>query len=282
MNELQIFNSQEFGSVRTITIDEEPWFVGKDVCQAFGDSNHKRSLSRLEDYEKGVTQIDTPGGKQNMTIINESGLYSLLFQMQPQKAKGVSQNDSLIEERIQRLHRFKLWVTSEVLPSIRKHGMYATAPTIDKIIDDPDYGIQLLQKLKEEREQRKHLETMNAVQAQQIEELQPKASYYDVVLNCKDLLSISKIAKDYGWSAIKMNSYLHERGVQFKQGDIWLLYQRYADKGYTNTKTHPYIGSDGETHTRVHTHWTQKGRLFIYDLLKADGVLPIIEREQNE
>ena len=282
MNELQIFNSQEFGSVRTITIDEEPWFVGKDVCQAFGDSNHKRSLSRLEDYEKGVTQIDTPGGKQNMTIINESGLYSLLFQMQPQKAKGVSQNDSLIEERIQRLHRFKLWVTSEVLPSIRKHGMYATAPTIDKIIDDPDYGIQLLQKLKEEREQRKHLETMNAVQAQQIEELQPKASYYDVVLNCKDLLSISKIAKDYGWSAIKMNSYLHERGVQFKQGDIWLLYQRYADKGYTNTKTHPYIGSDGETHTRVHTHWTQKGRLFIYDLLKADGVLPIIAREQNE
>ncbi len=121
MNELQIFNSQEFGSVRTITIDEEPWFVGKDVCQAFGDSNHKRSLSRLEDYEKGVTQIDTPGGKQNMTIINESGLYSLLFQMQPQKAKGVSQNDSLIEERIQRLHRFKLWVTSEVLPYNRQN-----------------------------------------------------------------------------------------------------------------------------------------------------------------
>lgn len=280
MNELQQFNF-DGSTVRTVTINEEPYFVGKDICEAFGDSNYRRSLSRLEDEEKGVSQINTLGGKQNMTVVNESGLYSLLFQMQPQKAKGVSQNDPLIEERIQKLKRFKRWVTSEVLPAIRKHGAYATAPTIDKILDDPDYGIQLLQKLKEEREQRKHLETMNAVQAQQIEELQPKASYYDVVLNCKDLLSISKIAKDYGWSAIKMNSYLHERGVQFKQGDIWLLYQRYADKGYTNTKTHPYIGSDGETHTRVHTHWTQKGRLFIYDLLKADGVLPIIEREQN-
>jgi len=147
------------------------------------------------------------------------------------------------------------------------------------MIEDP---IERAKAWIKERENLDSLKLENKIQAQQIKELQPKASYYDVVLNCKDLLSISKIAKDYGWSAIKMNSYLHERGVQFKQGDIWLLYQRYADKGYTNTKTHPYIGSDGETHTRVHTHWTQKGRLFIYDLLKADGVLPIIEREQNE
>lgn len=118
-----------------------------------------------------------------------------------------------------------------------------------------------------------------AVQNQQILEMQPKVSYYDVVLNCKDLISTSAIAKDYGKSAIWMNRYLHEKGVQFKQGDIWLLYQKYAQKGYTSTKTHSYPDSDGETHTKVHTYWTQKGRLFIYELMKSDGIKPLIEQE---
>ena len=117
-----------------------------------------------------------------------------------------------------------------------------------------------------------------AVQNQQIAELQPKASYYDLVLNCKDLISTSAIAKDYGKSAVWMNRWLHEKGVQFKQGDIWLLYQKYAEKGYTSTKTHSYSGTDGEPHTKVHTYWTQKGRLFIYGLMKEDGILPLIER----
>lgn len=118
-----------------------------------------------------------------------------------------------------------------------------------------------------------------AVQNQQITEMKPKASYYDVVLNCKDLISTSAIAKDYGKSAIWMNRYLHEKGVQFKQGDIWLLYQKYAEKGYTSTKTHSYPGTDGNVHTKVHTYWTQKGRLFIYGLMKADEMPPIIEQE---
>lgn len=118
-----------------------------------------------------------------------------------------------------------------------------------------------------------------AVQNQQITEMKPKVSYYDVVLNCKDLISTSAIAKDYGKSAIWMNRYLHDKGIQFKQGDIWLLYQKYAEKGYTSTKTHSYSGTDGKQHTKVHTYWTQKGRLFIYDLMKADGILPQIERE---
>jgi len=118
-----------------------------------------------------------------------------------------------------------------------------------------------------------------AVQNQQILEMKPKVSYYDVVLNCKDLISTSAIAKDYGKSAIWMNRYLHEKGVQFKQVDIWLLYQKYAQKGYTSTKTHSYPGTDGETHTKVHTYWTQKGRLFIYELMKSDGMMPLIEQE---
>ena len=117
-----------------------------------------------------------------------------------------------------------------------------------------------------------HLET--SVQKQQIAELQPKASYYDLVLQNKSLLSVSKIAKDFGKSAVWLNRFLHDLGVQYKQGDIWLLYAKYQDKGYTQTHTH-IIDSEN---SRVSTKWTQKGRLFIYDLLKNNGILPLIER----
>lgn len=123
-NSIEVFENPIFGQIRMVMVDDEPWFVGKDICEVFGDTNYRRSLSNIDDSDKGVSQIDTPGGKQKMTIVNESGLYSLLFQMQPQKAKGVSQNDSLINERKEKLHKFKRWVTSEVLPTIRKTGGY--------------------------------------------------------------------------------------------------------------------------------------------------------------
>ena len=116
----------------------------------------------------------------------------------------------------------------------------------------------------------------NAQKEQIINELRPKATYYDLVLQNKSLLSISKIAKDYGMSAIAMNSLLHELGVQFKQGDCWLLYQKYADKGYTQSKTHVIDGD----RSKLNTYWTQKGRLFIYDLLKTRGTLPLIEQDK--
>nr|WP_288829813.1 phage antirepressor KilAC domain-containing protein [uncultured Clostridium sp.] len=118
-----------------------------------------------------------------------------------------------------------------------------------------------------------------AIQNQQITEMKPKASYYDVVLNCKDLVAISVIAKDYGWSANRMNRYLSENGVQYKQGKIWLLYQKYAEKGYTSTKTFSTPGSDGDLHNHDHTYWTQAGRLFIYGMLKAEGIVPSMEQE---
>ena len=117
-----------------------------------------------------------------------------------------------------------------------------------------------------------------AIQTQQIAEMQPKASYYDLVLNSKDTVSTTVVAKDYGWSAKKLNRYLHEKGVQFKQGNIWVLYQKYAEMGYTHTRTQTFLSNKGEPHTAVYTRWTQKGRLFIYDLLKSDGILPTIER----
>ncbi len=122
------------------------------------------------------------------------------------------------------------------------------------------------------------LETTVAVRDQQISELTPKASYYDVVLSCKDAISTTEIAKDYGKSAKWLNKLLHEKEIQFRQGDIWLLYQKYAEKGYTITKTQTYSGNDGAVHSKLHTYWTQKGRLFIYELLKAAGILPTIER----
>lgn len=121
-----------------------------------------------------------------------------------------------------------------------------------------------------------------AVQTQQIAELKPKASYYDLVLNCKDLLSVTEIAKDYGKSAKWLNEWLREHGVQFRQGKIWILYAKYAEQGYTSTKTQPFTSSDGEIHTKIHTYWTQKGRLFLYDLLKEYRILPLIEREADE
>lgn len=127
-------------------------------------------------------------------------------------------------------------------------------------------------------ERNENLLLENAQKTQVISELQPKASYYDLVLQNKSLLSISKIAKDYGMSGTKMNKILHELGIQYKQGGCWLLYQKFADKGYTQSKTHAI---DSEK-SKLHTYWTQKGRLFIYETLKnKKGILPIIEREER-
>lgn len=257
--ELQVYKNVEFGSVRTTTIGGQPYFVGKDVSSILGYINTRKALiDHVDEEDKGVTKCDTLGGKQDLTIINESGLYSLILSSKMPNAK-----------------KFKRWVTSEVLPAIRKHGLYAT----NDLIANPDLAIAAFTALKEEREKNKELMAAVAIGQQQIAEMKPKATYYDVVLKCRDAVNISVIAKDYGWSAIRMNEYLHEKGIQFKQGDIWLLYQKHAPNGYTKTNTHIYEDSKGIQHTKVHTKWTQKGRLFIYEQLKADGIYPQIEME---
>ncbi len=125
------------------------------------------------------------------------------------------------------------------------------------------------------------LRLTNAVQQQQIAELNPKATYYDLVLQCSDLVSATVIAKDYGKSAKWLNKVLADNKVQFRQGGIWVLYKKYAEKGYTQTKTDTYVDHNGISHTKPHTHWTQKGRLFIYEFLKGLGYLPIVERQQE-
>ena len=263
--ELQVFSNAEFGSVRSIMVNDEPFFVGKDVAEILGYKKPENALSvHVDEEDKTTTLIQGTGSnyKTTVTIINESGLYSLILSSKLPNAK-----------------KFKRWVTSEVLPAIRKHGVFA----VDTMLNDPDAMIAALQAYKEERQRRLLLESENAVQKQQLLEMKPKVSYYDVVINSPDLISITEIAKDYGWSAKHMNGYLHSKGIQYKQGDrIWILYQKYAEQGLTSTKTHAYLTGDGNTHTKVHTYWTQKGRLFIYDLLKKDGILPLIEKENME
>ena len=261
MSKLEIFENREFGEIRTLEIDNEPWFVGRDVATVLGYSNPRKAIGdHVDDEDKGVTKCDTLGGSQDLTIINESGLYSLILSSKLPNAKS-----------------FKRWVTSEVLPAIRKHGLYA----IDDILENPDIAIQALTKLKEERAARKALELDNQVKSQQIAELQPKATYYDLILQCKDLLSVTEIAKDYGLSAKAMNTMLHNLGVQFNQSGVWFLYAKYQHEGYTQTKTQNYNRPDGTQGSKVHTYWTQKGRLFIYNLLKSEGILPIIEIEDG-
>ena len=174
MSELQVFNNAEFGSVRSLMVNGEPYFVGRDVAKILGYANPNDALAKhVDEEDKGVAKCDTLGGIQELTVINESGLYSLILSSKLPSAK-----------------RFKRWVTSEVLPAIRKHGVFA----MDDIVNNTDALIEALQAFKAERLQRMALEEENAVQKQQLVEMKPKASYYDVVLNCPDLISITEIA----------------------------------------------------------------------------------------
>lgn len=252
--ELQTFNFEN-QQVRILEIESEPYFVGKDVATVLGYAKPRNAISNhVDDEDKTTALIQGAGSnyKTEAVVINESGLYSLILSSKLPNAK-----------------KFKRWVTSEVLPAIRKHGAYLTPDKIEEALLNPDTLINLATQLKQEREGR-------LIAEQRVNELTPKATYYDLVLQNNTLLSITKIAKDYGWSGTKMNHFLHENKVQFKQGDTWLLYQKYADKGYTQSKTNIV---DGGKKTVMHTYWTQKGRLFIYELMKSKGYLPVIERE---
>ncbi len=255
-NKLQVFNYNG-NEVRTAEVGGEIWWVLKDVCKVL-EMTTKHITERLDKDEVNLIPLaDSIGREQKTTIINESGLYHVILRSDKPQAKP-----------------FRKWVTSEVLPSIRKHGLYAA----DDLLNNPDFLISALTALKEEREHVKALQSTVAVQEQKITEMQPKASYYDIVLNCRDLMTTTQIAKDYGKSARWLNTLLCDKKVQFKQGDAWVLYKKYAEQGYASSKTFAYDDKDGETHTKVNTCWTPKGRLFIYKLLKSLGVLPIVEQ----
>lgn len=215
----------------------------------------------------GITQIARSGNE----VVRWERVNKYLKLSSPQVGTG----DFIPEPMVYKLafkannalaDKFQDWLAVEVLPAIRKHGMYAT----DELLNNPDLLIGVATKLKEER-------TLRLVAEQRVNELQPKAEYYDNILKNKSLMTISIIAKNYGMSATKMNNLLHELGVQYRQGKAWLLYRKHQDKGYTHTEMIPVQGSEN---LKPSTKWTQQGHIFIYQLLKDNGIPPLIEQKQ--
>ena len=257
MNELQNF-SFEGNEVRTVLINDEPYFVGKDVATAIGYRNTKDAINKhVKSKYRRESRFATPSGTQTMTVISEPGIYKLAGQSKLPTAEP-----------------FQDWIYEEVLPSIRKHGAYMTDEKIEEALLNPDTIINLATQLKNEREGR-------LIAEQQVKEFQPKVSYYDKVLSNDALMTISLIAKDYGMSGAGMNKLLHELGVQYRQGGTWLLYAKYQRTGWTHSETKMVPRKDGTEKAVLNTKWTQKGRLGLYALLKDNGYLPLIEMEDE-
>lgn len=266
MNDLMIFKNEEFGEIRSLEINNEPYFVGKDIAETLiYKEPHKAIVSHVdEDDRTKYPIIDELGRKQETWIINESGLYSLIMSSKLPSAK-----------------KFKRWVTSEVLPAIRKTGGYIAG---EESMTEDELVLKAMNvlntKVEKLRLENKNLLADNNKKEQLIGELKPKADYTDRILQCDDLTKANVIACDYGFSSIEFNKILNKFGIQYKQGKDWLLYQKYRGKGYTQTKTFEFRHSDGSKGSRTSMMWTQKGRLFLYEFLKAKGLFPRMEEEQ--
>ena len=255
MNDLITFNSSEFGEIRTIEADGAPWFVGRDVAAALGYQNPQRAIrDHVDEEDKGVTEMVTPGGRQAVPIINESGLYSLIMSSKLPGAK-----------------RFKRWVTSEVLPSIRRSGLYATEKTVDAILADPDVGIRLLTSLKEERARRQQLES-------QARENAPKVLFHDAVGASDDTILIRDLAKLLAQNGVpnmggtRLFSWLRDNGYLCKEGKSRNLpTQRSMEMGLFRVRESVRI-QNGDSVTDQTTRVTGKGQqYFIKKFLGGRG-----------
>jgi prophage antirepressor-like protein len=253
MNEVKIFEHEKFGKVRTLLIDGEPWFVGKDIALSLNYSNPPKAIrDHVDEEDKTVNESFTVNGTMGI-IINESGVYSLILSSKKAEAK-----------------EFKRWITSEVLPSIRKHGVYATPEMVEKFAYNPEFMIKVFTELLHEQQKNQKLTAENAV-------LSEKCSYLDIITKSENAIPITVIAKDYGMTAQELNGLLHFLGIQYKlKCGTWVLYQKYADCGYTKSKT--FVYDEENSGTAVHTYWTQRGRMFLYEKLKSIDVLPRCER----
>lgn len=257
---VQSFASQEFGTVRTVEIDGEPWLVGKDVATVLGYGDTAQAIRKhVDDEDKGVVDLTTPGGMQKTTIINESGLYSLVLSSKLPSAK-----------------KFRRWVTSEVLPSIRKTGGY-------NLPKDYPSALRALADAEEKRMQlesaNKALSIENAEQKQAIADFEPVKHYVDVVLSSDNTMTTTQIGADYDLSAKALNQILHEDGVQHKVNGQWILYKKHMGKGYTKSITFEYKHKDGTPDFKLHTQWTQKGRLMIHSILTKRGIMAVMDKE---
>lgn len=245
--------------IRTITVDGEPYFVGKDVADILGYGDTAQAIKQHVDEEDKLTSnFYVSGQNRKMVAVNESGIYNLIF-----GAAKQGKNDNVRENA----HVFKRWVTSEVLPAIRQHGGYLTPDKVEEALLNPDTLIRLATSLKEERERRQIAE-------HRVAEFEPKVDYYDKILSSTDTVTTTQIAADYGISAQNLNSLLCDLGVQRKVGGQWILYKTHMNKGYTKSHTISIEQRNGGSKDIMHTKWTQKGRLFMYELLKSDGVTP--------
>lgn len=252
MRDLKIWENPEFGELRIVDMNGEPWMVGKDVAQALGYADTFGALKKhVDEEDKQNCRFGSFESNRGLTIINESGLYSLVLSSKLPGAK-----------------RFRRWVTGEVLPSIRKHGAYMSPETLQQALLNPDTMIQLCQQLKDEQERSARLKEAN-------DRLEPAARYaHDCLLADGGRLA-SSIAQEYGMSAIKFNKLLHRLGIQYKQGGQWLLYAKHTCKGYTETRVNLIPHNDGFTHQHPETLWTAKGRAFLYKKLKDVGYVPL-------
>ena len=233
MNELKVFNFKE-SQVRTVLISGEPWLVAKDVCDVLGMLNTTTAVSRLDDDEVAKFNLGGLSGETN--VINESGLFSLILGSRKKEAK-----------------EFKKWVTSEVLPSIRKNGIYATEVTVEKMLSDPDFAIELLTTLKEERAKRLEVEKTNTI-----------------LMHVTKNYTATEISKELGFkSATELNKILSQMKVQYKQNETWVLYSKYADRGYTDIKQQ-VLDSGKVVYDRK---WTQLGRKFLLELFSEQTAL---------
>lgn len=247
MNKIEVFKNEEFGEIRTVIINGEPWFVGKDIASILGYKNTRQAISTNVDVEdKGVHSVDTPSGKQNMSIINESGLYALIF-----------------GSKLDSATHFKHWVTSEVLPSIRKYGAYMTNEVIERTLTDPDYLIQLATALKEERQARKLAE-------EKIEKQKPLVDFANQVSNTTDLIDMKTMAKllkdeNINIGRNRLFEFLRMKKILMSDNQP---YQQYVDAGYFKVNEYTYTNSFGQSKTNRQTFITGKGQLFITKKVK--------------
>lgn len=252
MNNLQIFNSEEFGSVRTMVIDNEPWVVGKDVAEILGYKDTSDAMRRHVDDEDKLTRRFTDSGQnREMYIINESGLYSLILSSKMPNAR-----------------KFKHWVTSEVLPSIRKHGAYMTEQTLEQALTSPDFLIQLATKLKDEQEKNKALTEAN-------NRMKPKEIFADAVMTSEHSILIGELAKliaqnGYAIGQKRLFAWMREHGYLLKQGGSYNLpAQRYVEAGLFEIKESSISNPDGSVRLTRTTKVTGKGQVyFINKFLK--------------
>ena len=263
-NKIEVFTKAEFGELRTVNVSDKIMFVASDVAKALG---YSRPADAITAHCKGSVKrrLPTNGGMQELKIIPEGDVYRLIT-----------------HSKLPAAEKFESWVFDEVLPSIRKHGAYMTEDTIKKVIAEPDFIIQLATELKKEQEQNKQLTETCSQQQQVIGELKPKADYVDKILKSDSLVTITQIAKDYGMSGQGMNKVLHDLHIIYSCNKQWLLYSQHQAKGYTFSETVDIPREDGTTKVVMNTKWTQKGRLFLYEVLKKRNLLPLIERKEQE